>query len=406
MTEVIISLASPLGKVALLGLIVMGPFICALIQSSNASRSQEALHSLEEPVQRTQAFRSAEKYFSRRVPLLRSDDNAQARIAFVNSMGFMTALLAVLFTPILFPDLLAQVWTTPNYLLAGPFLSLSGSESTKIAQYQATTMAIAALAISAAYVRLLFDIVVRFNTDQFGAMQVIFSITRLAAAPLVAMLARHLLYFALATDSPADAALAAATTARADEMILLTSALVAVLAGVQPDVWLSRLVVFASRLLERMPPTSWLVAAHQAEPKAETLPEAKPLTLLIGMGVDHRDKLMEVDINECQRLAASNPLVTWARTSLSLLDVLELCDRAILAIAFDAASLQVLRSQGITGALQLEGLDDKARSVLAGLIGQSPDLFAARITALLESPVVLELRELVQAVRAGLKAGN
>ncbi len=406
MTEVIILLASQLGKVALLGLIVLGPFICALIQGSNASRSREALRSLEEPVQRTQAFRSAERYFERRVPLQSPAESPHARIAFVNSMAFLTALLAVLFVPILFPDLMAQIWTTPNFMLAGPFLNLQATDSGKIAQYQVTTMAIAALAVIAAYVRLLFDIVVRFNTDQFGAMQVIFSITRIAAAPLVAILARHVLYFALATDVPADQTAAEAATLRAKEMILLASVLVAVLAGVQPDVWLSRLVIFASRLLERMPPTSWLVAAHQAEPKAETLPEAKPLTLLVGMGVDHRDKLMEVDINECQRLAASNPLVTWVRTSLSLLDVLELCDRANLAIAFDAVSLQALRGQGIIAVTQLDGLDDKTRGVLAGLIGQSPDLLAARIHSLLHSPVVMELQELAQAVRTGIKAGN
>ncbi len=401
MSDQVILWASQLGKLALLGLIVLGPFVCALIQGSNASRGREALGSLQEALQRTQAFRTADRYFERRVPLLRPADNPHARAAFVNSMAFLTALLLVLFLPILFPDLLSGIWATPNFMLAGPFLTMENAANEKINQYQTTTMAIAALAIIAAYVRLLFDIVVRFNTDQFGAMQVIFSITRIASAPLVAMLARHVLYVFLPADPPADD-----SALPAKDMVLLVSVLVAVACGVQPDIWLSRLVVFIWRSLERLPPVAALVAARQAEPEQDKLPEAKPLTLLVGMGIDHRDKLMEVDINECQRLAATNPLVTWVRTSLSLLDVLELCDRANLATAFDAASLKVLRDQGVTGAMQMAALDDAALALLAGLVGQAPALFAARVRALLASPVVMELQELAQAVRAGIGAGN
>ncbi len=383
------AMAAPFGKFLLLALIVTGPFVCALIQVANASRSRQGLASLAPAIMETQAWRNADKYFERRIPDLGRDENASSRRAFRNSLVFLSVLLFVLFVPILFMEHLGGIWKTKSFMLGGVFLSGIDAPQPKLEEYQITTMAVAAIAVIAAYVRLLFDITIRFNTDQFTSMQVIFSITKIATAPLVAILGRHVVHALSRTAEGAPLV--------AEGVVLAFCVLLAVLSGIRPDIWLASLVQACGQAIGRIPVFALFTSPEQPAPPKETLPEAKPLSLVPGLGQDQAAKLAEIDILDCQRLAATNPLVIWVRTTFSLLDVLELAGRAILAVAYDARDLAVLRGLGVRSVLHLRAMDTAQIEALAAACGQDPGLFAVHVRSLLAGPVALDLIELTEA---------
>lgn len=387
--EALHGLAAPVGKLLLLTLIVTGPFVCALIQVANASRSRQGLASLAPQIMETQVWRNADKYFARRIPDLVQNENADSRRAFRNSLIFLSVLLFALFVPILFMEYLGAIWDTPSFMLGGVFLDSTDVDLAKLHHYQRMTMAVASIAVMAAYVRLLFDITIRFNTDQFTSMQVIFSITKIAAAPLVAILGRHVVHtLSRTTDYPL----------LADEAVVMAfCVLLAVLSGIRPDVWLASLVQASGRAIGKVPGFALFTSPEQPAPPKETLPEAKPLSLVPGLGQDQAAKLAEIDICDCQRLAATNPLVIWVRTTFSLLDVLELAGRAILAVAFDAVTLQSLRGLGVSDVLHLREMSAAQLDALAMACGKNPGLFAAQVGSLLAGPVTLDLIELTEA---------
>jgi len=125
-----------------------------------------------------------------------------------------------------------------------------------------------------------------------------------------------------------------------------------------------------------------------------------PLDLILGVSPYRKLRLYEMGIDNCQNLAASNPIQLFMTSNLSLLEVLDWINQAQLVVLVGANNFLKLQSNGWQLARDFaRACGSPAKPVVATLIGYDERQLDDLRTGLLENPKFTRLENLQERIR-------
>jgi hypothetical protein len=311
--------------------------LVSLVQSVGKQRQLERLGSLNQyGISKSQHYMIAYNYFKALDPFAIGKSYALP----VTILSLVTATCAAI-------TYFGAQWTsyleTYNYILGGTF----GLSSNDVKAYQSGTVATGSAAFIGAYIYMIRILLSRINNDDIAPITYYYFAVRILIACLVAGIVRHAL-FVLA---PAESQI---------ELKLLIP--IGFVVGLQPDLWTVALITKISKRFG--------LFGRQPDPADSNVPTNLSLLLIQGLTESKRDRLEELDIDNCQALAAANPFVIWARTAYQLLQIADWIAQAQLISVVHEEGMRRLRGIGIRDIFAFEAaLKGSGKASVASSLG-------------------------------------
>jgi hypothetical protein len=314
------------------------------------------------PVAASTYYQMAEKFCS-------SLQREELRRGYVLPMAalFLTVLVCA------FVSYFGAEWTSylshKNYLLGGIHVTQADSAE-EILSYQTGTALVGVWAFIGAYVYIIADLLSRINNNDVSPITYYYYVSRIVVACLVAGVVRHALGFLDVTT--------------AEWALLLVP--VGFIVGWQPDLWIKMLF---AKVLKRFG-----ILGEQKDPDAACVPGNLSLLLIEGLTQDKRNRLEELDLDNCQALATHNPFILWARTSYQLLHVVDWIGQAQLCLLVKEVGIKELRLIGIRNIFGLEcALAGQSKAQVAEKLGVQPEVCTDMLTYLRACPAFNRLKD-------------
>ena len=337
------------------------------------------LDKLPPPIKATQLFASASRYFARRDigNLFTSPVHAVPvwfLILVVSLCAFATYFGAEFFSKPFEPKV-------ASYVLGGAYAT-SEVPLDVLNHYQSGTVFIGSTAFLGAYIWTISQLVNRINNDDMNPVTYYFMSIRILSACLVAGIARHIIEAVPYVGTHMSINVGA-------EKVPVGLAVLGFLIGWNPSLWINELLLKAGDFIKSQIPS-------QRWPERKNLPLNLTLLMLQGMVPDTIDRLNELNIDNCQKLASENPVIIWIRTSYTLELVVDWIAQAQLAIRFEQEALQMLRTMGIRDIFSYRAAIDDAASlkVVSANISVAEPVLVSHLQAIDACPEFARLAEL------------
>jgi len=381
------------GSVALL----VGFLVAAtLLQTRASAQSKKYLETLSPAVRETDLFKSAAGYVERRnVSLI----NVFTGPGHAVPVWFL--ILVVLAGSLLtyFGAEFIADGNTKSYVLGGAYATRVGPIDPGLKQYQSGTVFVVSMAFLGAYIWTIASLLRRINNYDMRPNTYYFLSIRILTACLVAVIARHMADALPALSGLLPGNRAASTNAALGGSVVNAGApwVLAALGfviGLKPNLFLSELwQASADKLLGKLP--------RQRPPTPASLPQELPLSMLQGLVDDKIERLIELDIDSCQKLATENAIVVWLRTTYNLDIILDWVAQAQLCVLFDGDKVEPLRKLGIRDIFAYFAAitDRDAREAVKDEIAIPLAIINSHVTVIGENPAFQRLNQLRKAVQ-------
>jgi hypothetical protein len=353
-----------------------------MIQQRCNIRIEEVLSKVSNRVKETESYKCAQRYFQRRsVPNLFTSSAHWLPVWFLIIVVLVCSVVSYFGAEFFAAsNFSTEKPMTPSYVLGG--VSVLQDSTAVLWRYQSSTVFIGSMAFLGAYCWVIAQLMNRINNSDMNPISYYFLSIRILTACLVAGLARHMV-----EAIPVDGVIGPP-----DNPVGL--AVLGFLIGWNPTLWINELLIKASDLVKSQIPS-------QRWPARPNLPLNLTLLMVQGMVVDKMERLMELNIDNCQKLANENPLVLWVRTSFALELIVDWIAQARLCIQFEDDKLAVLRNNGIRDVFQyIETINDPAGlAAVQAIIGISPDIIASHKRSIASDSTFQMLVELRRALQ-------
>jgi len=358
-----------------------------LLQQRASLQSKKVLEGLSDSVKTTQIFASAERYFARReIPNLFASGVHKVPVWFliivVSSCSVATYFGAEYFSDTKLPRL-------ASYVLGGAYAANSEVSTADLNRYQSGTVFIGSMAFLGAYIWTISQLMNRINNDDMNPATYYYLSIRILSACLVAGIARHIVEALPLHDVIYNA-----------NKVPLGLAVLGFLIGWNPTLWINELLLKAGDLIkQKIPSQRW--------PEKEKLPLNLTLLMVQGMLPDTIDRMNELNIDNCQKLASENPVIIWSRTSYTLELVVDWIAQAQLCIRFEPVALQSLREMGIRDIFSYGTLigDTDALQALSEKLDIPKAVLSSHRMTMQVCPALMRLTELRAAMLPGATSG-
>ena len=364
---------------ALGSVVLLCAFLVAttVFQQRALQRSKITLENAADDIKATVAYASAQDFLNRR----------QAPSLFLNPTYAIPAwflILVVLLCSMVtfFGAEFMRLDSTPSFVLGGVKAAQSPLPA-DLAQFQAETVFIGSIAFLGAYVWLIANLVTRLNNYDTSPVTYYFMAIRILTACIVAGIARLVIEgIPLLRDL---------MTNGAHEPVGL--AVIGFAIGWNPSLWINELVLrIGDFLKQRIPRQRW--------PQGDDLPENKTLSMIEGMLDSKVERLVELDIDNAQRLACENAVLIWLRTSYNLETVVDWIAQAQLCRLLEGGKVRALRANGIRDIFgyMVAIADDAGAASIQQIINIAPDLIKKHRATIADDPAFQRLSEVKKAL--------
>ncbi len=359
--------------------------ITTQLQTKAVAKLSIILDGCSDEVKGTGLFRSAWTFFERRkvVNPFITGDHAIATwfLVFVVFCGSVVAYFgAMLFADPHQADSLAR-----SYVLGGAIAADPTATPGEIQAYESQTLFIGTMAFIGAYIWTLYQLISRLNNDVVSPITYYMLSIQILAAVLVASMARHIV----------DAIPGFRETVFfEDGKAPVGLALLGFAIGWNPTLWINEIVVRAGQVLKIITPT-------QQFPDKEHFPSNMPLGLIVGLVDEKIERLREIDIDNCQKLAMENAVIIWTRSPYTFEVIIDWIAQAQLLMIVDSKNAVTLRKLGIANVFDyiLALRDDAAVATLSTALDVPVALFGVHASAIRNNPAFQQLDELRHAIR-------
>lgn len=336
--------------------------LIARIHQTGISRQMTTLRGVAQfPVSRSDYYVMAQTYLSN----IQSPDKRRGYVIPI----FALFVLVFFYSAIAyFGPQMSLYLSTPNYILGGTYL-LQAHSSAEIALYQSSTLLIITVAFVGAYLYILNNLASRINNNDIAPIVYYYYCIRIVIATLLAGVVRHLLEFI-------------------DPAMIKSSYWLVVIGfaiGWAPMPWLTLLVSKVSKKIGII---------GQPDPDPANVPSNFSLLLIEGITEDKRNRLGELDIDNCQALAGHNPFVIWARTPYQLLHILDWLAQAQLCVLVGDTGIRKLREiavRNIFGFAQVLSGDGAGK--IANILNAPPEIMKDILASMQANPSFKRLKE-------------
>ena len=166
------------------------------------------------------------------------------------------------------------------------------------------------------------------------------------------------------------------------------------LIGWNPTLWINQLTHWGAKLLK-------LETPRQRQAAQANLPQDMALSMLQGMVDDKIERLIEIDIDNCQKLAEENAVIVWLRTAYNLELIADWVAQAQLCIRFEDNKILALRQVGIRDIFGYVAAisDDAARAAVQTVLQIPAPIIANHALAIAADPAFERLRQLRVALQ-------
>ena len=349
------------------------------LQQRAMSQSTAVLQNTSHAVQATQLYESALAYFERRkVPGL-----------FANPAHFVSiwALVAIVFLCAVMTFFGATFFgrdAVPSYVLGGAVAATPGTPGLTI--YQSGTVFTASMAFLSAYIWMIAQLVNRMNNNDMSPITFHFLSVRMLTACLMAGIARHVVEAIPYLKDLVDGT----------HGVPAGLALIGFVIGWKPTFWIDELYDKAREFLRSK-------GLDQRPPDQANLPQNMALEMIQGMIDGKIDRLRELDIDNCQRLARENSVILWLRTPYSLEMIVDWVAQAQLCVLFEDDKIEALRKVGVRDIFgYLEAIaPPPTRTAIQGVLQTVPiEVIEGHLQYIAKEPSFTRLQELRKAITA------
>jgi hypothetical protein len=165
--------------------------------------------------------------------------------------------------------------------------------------------------------------------------------------------------------------------------------------GLQPDLWINALTTKISKRFGLL--------GRQKDPDDSNIPGNLSLLLIEGLTDEKRDRLEELDLDNCQAIGEHNPFLIWARTSYQLLHVVDWMAQAQLVMLVKDGGMQKLRANGIRDIFGLEaGLAGNSKAQIANILNIQASIADDMLTYLQACPSFKRLKDVYVSLSSDL----
>jgi hypothetical protein len=369
-----------LGSVILLSFFIVATTI---LQKKSLDRSRDLLNSATDAVRETALYKSAVLYMDRR-----SEAASGMFTSATYSLPIYFLVCVVFFCSIVTyfgAELLAcgnSCQPTPSYVLGGVLAADPFADPDVLARVQSQTVFMASMAFLSAYVWVIGSLVNRINNYDTSPITFYYLSVRILTACLVAGIARHIIEVI---------PLSAALQAPKSETILL--AVLGFLIGWNPSLWTADLLRWAAAVWRSGIP-------RQRLPNADSMPQSMMITQLQGLVDDKAARLVELDIDNCQKLACENAILIWLRTPYNLELIVDWIGQAQLCVLFEPEIVNALRQNGIRDIFSYRAqiADDASLAAMHGITKVSKEFVAGHRGTIDADPAFQRLSQLRKAL--------
>jgi hypothetical protein len=367
-----------IGSVSLLSAFVV---LTTMLQQRALRKSSQILQTAPDRIKSTELYGSAEDYLARRqVPSLFFNPTFSIPIWFLFAVVLFCSLASY------FGAELFAKSKIPSYILGGA-LAADQVGQASLTKYQSETVFIGTMAFLGAYLWVISSLIVRINNFDTSPITYYFLACRILTACIVAGIARHIFealpfHGILYNDNKEPVGLA----------------VLGFLIGWNPTLWIRELVNRGSRFLSKgLPSQRW--------PAEKDMPENMTLLMIQGLVDDKISRLMELDVDNCQKLACENAVLIWLRTSYNLEVVVDWVAQAQLSLLFEAEKIQKLRRNGIRDIFSYFDMisDEASLSSMQQILEVKSSIISRHRAVIASHPCYQRLDELRRALIPALR---
>ncbi|HEX4409002.1 MAG TPA: hypothetical protein VH206_09530 [Xanthobacteraceae bacterium] len=364
------------GSVILLCGFIIGT---TLLQQKALHSSALLLQKIAPEVQTTVLYQTAAAYLERRqMPDLLFSPEHAIPTWFLVIVVFFCSVMTYFGADIFIHD------STPSYVLGGAFATSGAPDAASLVRYQSQTVFIGAMAFLGAYIWTIDNLVMRINNYDTSPITFYFLSCRILTACLVAGIARHMvealpLHNVINNDG--------------NPPVPVGLAVLGFLIGWKPTLWINELFVRAADFFkQRMP--------GQKMPEANNMPQDMTLSMIQGLLDEKIARLIELDIDNCQKLACENAILIWLRTPYNLDLIVDWIGQAQLSLLFAPDQLDSLRKKGVRDIFCYAEMlpNDAARQQIQAISGIPGEIAEQHRVTLAADPKFQKLDELRKAI--------
>ncbi|MSP00708.1 MAG: hypothetical protein EXR07_06625 [Acetobacteraceae bacterium] len=297
-----------------------------MFQQRDATQRTTILESAPVAVKCTEFFQSANAYFARR-----KDKTIFWDRDYVIPVYFL--VLTVVFWSVLSflgPSIFASDGPT-SYVWGGVYAIGGKMSGPDLAKYQSSTLFVVSVAFLVSYYRIISGLIGRINNNDIRPSMYHFFTVRIMKSCLLAIAARHVV------EALPD--MGNVLNKSAGDYPVGLAALGFAIGW--DSKWASTALLHAIRNF-----LGWQ-SKNQREVDPNHLPQNMSLLEIQGMVEEKIERLSEIDVDNCQKLAEENPVIIWVRTLYTLEVVIDWIGQAQLCVLFEAATVAVLRNLGV-----------------------------------------------------------
>jgi hypothetical protein len=153
--------------------------------------------------------------------------------------------------------------------------------------------------------------------------------------------------------------------------------------------------IFPSTLL------NYVKAGLKKTIQASTESEEMSLDMIQGISPWRMFRLYDTGLDDCENLAAANPIELWDVTNLSLLEIIDWVGQAQLAVLMRPELFATLRKNGIRTSIDFHqtGADPNFAPLLVSLTGYDQTHLTALLARMQEDPNFIRLKELRSKIK-------
>ena len=350
-----------------------------ILQQRIVRQTSEVLESTSDEIKKTKLHAAAVRYFSRRQ--VNNLFTSRAHVIPIYLLLFVVSFcsLVTYFGAELFSAPAAS--TTGSYVLGGALASRVNVAAADLLQYQSGTVFVGSMAFLGAYLWTIAQLINRINNDDMSPVTYFQLSIRILTACIFAGIARHIVE-----------ALPLSKMMYADG-VPVGLAVLGFIIGWNPTLWIGQLLEWISTWIKRTIPA-------QRWPQQDNMPLNMTLASIQGLVDDKIERIRELDIDNCQKLAAENPILIWVRTPYTLVLIADWIAQAQLCIHFEDDKVSLLRSVGIRDVFALvdSAANPAGQTSLATLLNVPEVFIADAAKAIAKTPAYRHLAELREAL--------